>query len=65
MTNVGKLSPASTNVVPNRSRQLPGWRADVTPSGIPVIIHNTAAPTATEAVTGSRSRIVSSTERWL
>ena len=47
------------------ARQLPGWRADVTPKGMPVIVHSTAAPMATEAVTGRRSRIVSSTGRWL
>ena len=54
---MGSETPASAADIAARSNRLPRRSADSTPTATPETTHSTAAPAASDAVTGSRSFI--------
>ena len=55
MKKIGSETPASATPIAARSKTLPRRSAESTPVATPAISQMTAAPTASEIVTGSRS----------
>ena len=62
---MGSDTPASATPIAARSKTLPRRRADSTPTPTPNTTHSTAAPTASEIVTGNRSSNSGSTGFWV
>src|SRR5690348_18244999 len=62
---MGSETPASAMAITPRSMTLPRRSAEMTPAETPPTSHRIAAPTASEIVTGSRSRMSGSTGFWV
>ena len=65
MKKIGSETPASAMPIAARSKTLPLRSAESTPVATPKTSQITAAPTASEMVTGSRSSRSGSTGFWV
>ena len=65
MKKIGSETPASATPIAARSNTLPRRSAESTPTLTPPTSHSTAAPAASDSVTGSRSSRSGSTGFWL
>jgi len=61
---MGSETPASAMIIANRSKNVPGRSAESTPISTPVNTQMTAAPRASESVTGKREVMSGHTGRW-
>ncbi len=65
MKKIGSDTPASATLIAARSNTEPRRSADSTPTATPLVSQSTAAPAASDIVTGSRSRMSGSTGFWV
>ena len=65
MKKIGSDTPASATPIENRSNRVPRRSADSTPTDTPPTSHKTAAPMASDSVTGSAATICGHTGCWL
>ena len=65
MKKIGSDTPASATPIENRSKSVPRRSAESTPIDTPPISQSTAAPMASESVTGRSLTICGHTGCWL
>jgi hypothetical protein len=62
---IGNDTPANATPIAARSKTLPRRNAESTPIATPLVSHSTAAPAASDSVTGRRSSRSGSTGFWV
>ena len=65
MKKIGSDTPASATPIENRSKIVPRLSAETTPIATPPTSQSTAAPMASESVTGASLTICGQTGCWL
>ena len=65
MKNMGSETPASATPMKVRSKNERGLSAEITPTATPDSSHSTAAPAASESVTGRREVSCGQTATWV
>ena len=64
MKKIGSDTPASAMPIENRSNRVPRFSAEITPMATPLTSQITAAPMASESVTGMSLTICGQTGCW-